>query len=805
VNLVLDSLGSPPTSLIVQRLGWTLVHSLWQGVIIAAALAGLLRLLKRAPANFRYIASCCAMAMLLLVSGITFALLRGELRDPFMAPLIDDQPTLRLPSAVAAMPVHAQSRDIMESPTNEPARRDLKLIVLAWAIGVLAMSIWHIGGWLMLARFRRGDSLRQWEPALAKLRDRLHIRRAVALIESARLDVPAVIGALRPVIVVPIGIFSGLVPQQVEAILAHELAHIRRHDYLVNLIQSAIETLLFYHPATWWISAQIRRERENCCDDIAAAVCGSDRDYAAALAALEERRGRVRIAMAATGGSLMERVRRVLRLPPAHEPRNRIHSLAAAALAIALVAAPIACVTAPRTVHGEEQKGATRPADLNPAAPATSTVSAIQPDDLKPAVQDYRTGPDDLLSVSITDLVGPGVETVKQARVSETGSISLPIVGVLSVKGLSAPEAEKTIAKAYQDAGVLKNAQVSVSVVDARQRLFSVLGNVQKPGQYAIAASDFRLLDAVALSGGRVEPGAKFRIHRAADGRQLEIKWDQLAAGDMGVNVVIRPHDTIIVDSAPHKFVKVVIGKETLLYQGKTIGWSELYKMFDEMSESDRRVTVLEIAAASPNVTVERFFNVSGQLSDLVKRYHLAYLSETGIQPTTEPAVGPRADVGEYYMSGVKRVGVYSLTARKVTLKQALMAAGGTEAPSRIAKVTVVRRDGEKETSIVKDLPVDDLTEGKTDDPYLKPNDMIIVKPDSTIAAMELGALIKQREAIAGDIELLKQQVGVQSPQLKGIQEHLKQLDDQIEKLGGSGWTSDTAMTKPAPATTPSR
>src|SRR5205814_3969509 len=107
---------------------------------------------------------------------------------------------------------------------------------------------------------------------------------------SALVDSPCVLGWLKPIILVPISATTGLSPQQIEGILAHELAHVRRNDYLVNLAQTVVETVLFYHPAVWWISRTIRQEREHCCDDIAAQTAGDARGYARALVAMEELR-----------------------------------------------------------------------------------------------------------------------------------------------------------------------------------------------------------------------------------------------------------------------------------------------------------------------------------------------------------------------------------------------------------------------------------------------------------------------------------------------------------------------------------
>ena len=145
------------------------------------------------------------------------------------------------------------------------------------------------------------------------------LARAVAplaarlLLESCLADVPMVIGHIRPVILMPVGLLAGLPAGQIEAILLHELAHIRRYDYLVNVLQRSVEGLLFYHPAVWWISRVIRAERENCCDDLVVATSGNVQEYAVALATLEQNRWSGREpAVAATGGSLVKRIRRLL-------------------------------------------------------------------------------------------------------------------------------------------------------------------------------------------------------------------------------------------------------------------------------------------------------------------------------------------------------------------------------------------------------------------------------------------------------------------------------------------------------------
>jgi hypothetical protein len=145
---------------------------------------------------------------------------------------------------------------------------------------------------------------------------------------------PSVIGWLRPVILAPVGVLIGLAPEQVEALLAHELAHVRRHDYLVNVLQGFAESLLFYHPAVWWISNQIRAEREHCCDDLAVAASGDVLVYARALAELESMRPAhfKAAALSANDGSLLRRIQRLVDPVAAHRPAGAGVALSLGAL-----------------------------------------------------------------------------------------------------------------------------------------------------------------------------------------------------------------------------------------------------------------------------------------------------------------------------------------------------------------------------------------------------------------------------------------------------------------------------------------
>jgi GWxTD domain-containing protein len=291
-----------------QSLGFALAHSLWEGVPIAAALAAALCVARSSRA--RYAAACTAMLLMLASFGVTLVRLIPQPIDLAKSPRIS-----RVPAAPASLPL------IPEQVPQAPATLTAVLpwIALFWAAGVLFFHLRSLGGWIAARRLRLAGvcpAPGDWQQRLDGLAARLRVSKPVALLESCLAEVPVVIGYAYPVILMPVGLLAGLPVAQVEAILIHELAHIRRRDYLVNLMQAFVEGLLFYHPAVWWISGVIRAERENCCDDLAVAATGDARQYAAALAALEQNRGAAHeLALAANGGSLVKRIRRLLQQP----------------------------------------------------------------------------------------------------------------------------------------------------------------------------------------------------------------------------------------------------------------------------------------------------------------------------------------------------------------------------------------------------------------------------------------------------------------------------------------------------------
>ena len=305
------------TGPLAQAIGWALLHLLWQATIVAGILAAVLALIPRQNASARYSAACGALAIVFLM----FVATAWRSYDPFVAPVTtlsetDPQPTKIALSQVPVVLVTFAAetwRDRMIEMVAS-ARQTLPSVVAIWLAGVVFLSSRLLITWMRarrLAHHGATEASIEWQRVAARLSDALGLRRVVKLLESAAIEVPSVIGSLRPVILLPASTLTGLTPEQIEMVLAHELAHIRRHDFLVNLLQAVVETLMFYHPAVWWMSRRVRIERENCCDDLAVAVCGNPIQYARALTRLEELRSAPSLLVAANGGSLLDRIRRI--------------------------------------------------------------------------------------------------------------------------------------------------------------------------------------------------------------------------------------------------------------------------------------------------------------------------------------------------------------------------------------------------------------------------------------------------------------------------------------------------------------
>ena len=344
MNGISTLLGTP----LAQAIGWALLHLLWQGVLVAAILAATLALLSKQSANARYLASCGALALLVVLGAATAY--RSYEGSGALGVGSGSEIALISPLASASNTTIELTNSDTPSPTPHPlitfTKSHLPQIVLVWLTGVLLLSVRLLFGWLRahsIAKKNAAEAAPEWQRSARRLAQALKLNRAVQLLESAAVEVPTVIGWLRPVVLLPATSLTGLSTEQMEMILAHELAHIRRNDFFVNLMQAVVETLLFYHPAVWWISNRIRVEREHCCDDVAVAVSGKPLVYARALTRLEELRIEdAQAFLAANGGSLMGRIRRLAgaRAESPNAPSRFVAGAALLTVLLALIIAP---------------------------------------------------------------------------------------------------------------------------------------------------------------------------------------------------------------------------------------------------------------------------------------------------------------------------------------------------------------------------------------------------------------------------------------------------------------------------------
>jgi beta-lactamase regulating signal transducer with metallopeptidase domain len=341
-----------------EALGWALIHFIWQGALVAALYGSARIVLRRASSNARYVTACAALLMMPALPVATLIVIYPSPADSpgvlsLSTPGVEARARTRpaegglvdLSGALWQHPAYSSSRETAAPPLPASLKRwaedsfgsALPWFVALWFAGVFFLSIRFLGGLVLVRRLKRAQTVpavKVWQEQVSLLCGQLRVSRPVRLCQSALVEVPTVIGWLRPVILVPASVLTGLSAPQLEALLAHELAHIRRYDYLVNLIQTAVETLLFYHPAVWWVSSHARQEREHCCDDLAVAVCNDVLVYARALAALEQIRVHTpRPAVAANGGSLLKRIQRLVGGPA--QLSHRLDSWVAGLIAIA--------------------------------------------------------------------------------------------------------------------------------------------------------------------------------------------------------------------------------------------------------------------------------------------------------------------------------------------------------------------------------------------------------------------------------------------------------------------------------------
>jgi beta-lactamase regulating signal transducer with metallopeptidase domain/5-hydroxyisourate hydrolase-like protein (transthyretin family) len=390
------------TPQLIQRLAWSLTHFLWQGAVIAVFAAISLRLLARCAAEVRYAVAVAALVIMFAAPVATFVFYSQT-------------------GSLAMRLLRFAGDAAIISAGQTPAWT--QWIVVAWFAGVTGFSVRLAIGWHISRRLRRMANIAVPD-AISEIfrqtKTRLGFTKAVHLHVSARIDTPVVVGWLRPAVLLPLVAITGLSTEQLRAVLTHELAHIRRHDFLVNLLQRCVESLLFYHPAVWWLSARIRSQRENCCDDLVLQACGDRLTYARALVELERARTATPIlAVGVTSGGLARRVARILgRDTASHDWQS------AAAASLLVVVWLIAGIWQSNTLLAQTVPPVPPPAALGPGV-----------------VTPTQTSPVTTVARAILALAGPQTSSTLPAQQSAAASIE----GVVLKLGTQEPIAGVTV------------------------------------------------------------------------------------------------------------------------------------------------------------------------------------------------------------------------------------------------------------------------------------------------------------------------------------------------------------------------
>jgi len=443
-----------PTAM--QAVAWALLHFLWQGTALAAGAAAAMALCGRA--STRYLLGVGVLVLMLLAPLATFFFYSQQgsavVKVTGTSPLFTAD--LRTANNETA-PMHST-----QYSSITPSLDTLPCLVEAWLLGVAFFSLRSAGGFLLLERERRKQSSVVTDRVLEichTLQDRFGLTRAIAYCECKWLQAPAVVGWFRPVVFLPVTALTGLSEEQLEAVIAHELAHIQRFDPFVNVFQVCVETLLFYHPAIWWLNTKIRAEREHCCDDMAVAVCGNAVEFARALTLMEEWRSAPAFAMAANRGPLSERIVRLLGLKTLGAGMRGIGLTGSVlCLTAALVAGNALLEMAhPRQVQAQAgqdsqatPKASTEPSQ-EPAAnnPSTPKPSPVHSRSSEPATATSASSSSASSYIDAMKAVGLGDLTVDQLIAMKIQDVTPEYVRGLQEQGLH-PSPESLVAMRVQ-------------------------------------------------------------------------------------------------------------------------------------------------------------------------------------------------------------------------------------------------------------------------------------------------------------------------------------------------------------------
>ncbi len=461
------------TSLLAEAIGWTVLHSLWQGTLVLVLLKLCLKVLGIQNARQRYWLSLSSLALICAWSLHTFNTYdRSSDLDGYTI----GEPVTMLRFTTGTHPL-IEKTSIVHSLQSKWKTTVGHLhaytteITLLWFLGAFVFTLRLLGGLLWVHRIRRHHCLpaeAHFSETFHRLSERFSLYKPISLLVSPKVDVPMTIGYLKPIVLVPAGLLTGMEPWQVESIMAHEIAHIQRNDFLINIIQSIAEVIFFFHPAVWFISKSIRNEREHCCDDLAIAATAYDSlTYAKALSSLEQlnfnNNNNIAMQIGNTKNHLLLRVKRLLE-PTVQRPKGHERSISILLLFFTILsvswyvekaeaklidpATLLANLTAPKDaispiLQDTTEEGSTKEERVVPSKETPEIVEGIAPREDSPLEQEPEKYPEPLESQQRTTILSIG----KNGKVHKE-VISEDFTVLMGSKGEVLPMTERVFALA---------------------------------------------------------------------------------------------------------------------------------------------------------------------------------------------------------------------------------------------------------------------------------------------------------------------------------------------------------------------
>ena len=343
----------------IEATAWTLIHFCWQAAVIAGAYRLVSIGFARRASQTRYLLALSALLLMTAAAVLTFAWeMRSSGSTEYSSSAVTnaltagDFPRMMAPGITSPSQTARDRSQLANSAPNL-----MGWIDAFWVLGVMALSVRGLGGWWLIHRLRSSAMAQAPEAidaAFHRIAQALALRTTVLLRVSNAVASPITVGAVKAVVLLPLSAITLLGPEELEVVLAHELAHVRRADFFWNLVQTVVETLFFFHPAVWWISGRVRHERELCCDDLALKICPNPVVYASALFHLEEHRSRqMHLAMALDGHQSPQTLRmRIARILGESMPLNATRSLRPFSAAAVFAAVVVILLPAPQVIAG---------------------------------------------------------------------------------------------------------------------------------------------------------------------------------------------------------------------------------------------------------------------------------------------------------------------------------------------------------------------------------------------------------------------------------------------------------------------